>query len=507
MPPQTRRTGWWTARRERGPRTGVALCGDIRAPRRPGHKRRAAAREDTPAIRRVPAHVRRPISLVPRGRAPQPAGQDRRPRAGPDHARLAPGRANRTSAGQPLHAAPTSPRPGRCRRSRLRLRPEASMLPLLLLACVAPNPSPADQAPPPLPGWTIAVWMDGDNDLEPLVPHDLDELERGMDVAGADVRVLVQADRIDGYSTRDGDWTGTRRYDIAPDAAPGVASPWTDLSERDMGDPAELAEFLEWAHATSPTEHLAVVLWNHGGGFWIAQDDTSGSLITITGELQDALQPVIDTRGAPLDLVAFDACNMAEWELAHALAPQADVLVASEAWGERRRPRLRPRAHRPRRHGRRARPRRPPRPLRRRPRRADDVRRRPAPAARHLRRRRRPRQRLARPPRRPRRLRPGPPRRRPDGPRLARLVGRPRHPRRRRRHQPRRPGRRRRPGGRRRRRRRHHRLLRSDPRRPRPHRLGRHGRRPLRPPLHHRRLGRRQPPGTSCSPPPPAPRA
>jgi hypothetical protein len=206
------------------------------------------------------------------------------------------------------------------------------MLPLLLLACAAPDPSAADQAPPPLPGWTIAVWMDGDNDLEPLVPRDLDELERGMDVAGADVRVLVQADRIDGYSTRDGDWTGTRRYDIAPDAAPGVTSPWTDVGERDMGDPAELAEFLEWAHATSPTEHLAVVLWNHGGGFWIASDDTSGSLIAITGELQDALQPVIDARGAPIDVVAFDACNMAEWELAHALAPQADVLVASEAW-------------------------------------------------------------------------------------------------------------------------------------------------------------------------------
>jgi hypothetical protein len=204
-----------------------------------------------------------------------------------------------------------------------------------MLAC-SPSPSAADgltSPPPRQPGWTIAVWMDGDNDLESLVTHDLEELERAAARAGGDVRILVQADRIDGYATDDGDWTGTRRYDIVADTARGVRSPVVaDLGERDMGSPDELADFLLWAEAMSPTEHLAVVMWNHGGGFWIAQDDTDGSVMAIHDELPAALAPVVAARGANIDIMAFDACNMAEWELAHTLAPQADVLVASEAW-------------------------------------------------------------------------------------------------------------------------------------------------------------------------------
>jgi hypothetical protein len=200
-----------------------------------------------------------------------------------------------------------------------------------LLAC-APDPS-LSPAPPPPGGWTIAVWMDGDNDLEALVPWDLNELERAAAVAGPDVQIVVQADRIPGYVTWDGDWTGTRRYVIAGDDTQAIASPVVaDLGERDMGDPAELSEFLLWADTTAPAEHLAVVLWNHGGGLWIASDDTSGSMMHLAGELQAGLQPVVDARGRRIDLVAFDACNMGQWEVAHALAPQADVMVASEAW-------------------------------------------------------------------------------------------------------------------------------------------------------------------------------
>ena len=202
----------------------------------------------------------------------------------------------------------------------------------LLLALLGCDPGAAlpSVAPPPAPGWTLAVWMDGDNDLEPLVLWDLDELERAV---GPDVRVVVQADRAPGYVRWDGDWTGARRYVLQADGARGVVSPVAaDLGERDMGDPAELAEFLLWADAVAPSEHLAVALWDHGGGYWIASDETSRSVMTVAGELQDALQPVIDARGRRVDVIAFDACNMGQWEVAHALAPQADVLVASEAW-------------------------------------------------------------------------------------------------------------------------------------------------------------------------------
>lgn len=201
---------------------------------------------------------------------------------------------------------------------------------LLLAACVVPeHPSsspngPAQRpAPEAAPSWTVAIWMDGDNDLEALLEPDLEELGRGVT---DDVRFLLQVDRIPGFAPG---FTGTRRVELQADGSPLLLE---DLGEADMGDGAALADFLGWVQDLSPTEHLALVFWNHGGGFWIASDDSSGSRLDLTGEVQAALDPVIARRGGPLDLVAFDACNMGEWEVASALTGRARVLTASQAW-------------------------------------------------------------------------------------------------------------------------------------------------------------------------------
>ena len=200
----------------------------------------------------------------------------------------------------------------------------------LLWACAPGSTSEVAAPASRAPGWTVLVWMDGDNNLESLVPGDLNELERAV---GDDVRVLVQADRIPGYSRADGNWTGTRRYEMVADDTDAVVSPVVaDLGEVDMGSADALADFLAWGEAYQPSERVALVLWNHGGGFWIASDDTSGTHISLDGELESALMPLVETRGAPLDVVAFDACNMGQWETAVALRNTAQVAVASQAW-------------------------------------------------------------------------------------------------------------------------------------------------------------------------------
>lgn len=222
------------------------------------------------------------------------------------------------------------------------------MILVAAFACTPATTGPAD-APDPVPSsiveephdepstveplrrdWTIAVWMDGDNDLEPSIPKDLDELERGA-VDG--LTIVVEADRAPGYIDGDGDWTGTRRYEIVADETDGVDSPSiADLGEVDMGDGEALSAFLLWADATYPADHFALVLWDHGAGFSIANDDTSGSSLTLhDGELSRALQPLVDVRG-PLDVVGFDACNMGQWEVADTLVGQARVLTASQAF-------------------------------------------------------------------------------------------------------------------------------------------------------------------------------
>lgn len=197
--------------------------------------------------------------------------------------------------------------------------------------------------------WLFMVYMDGDNDLEVYVPKDLNELERTG--SGDGVEVIVQADRIEGYSDKDGDWTGTRRYRIVPDDTSTVVSPVVeDLGELDMGTPETLADFVAWATATYPAENRVLILWNHGDSWLvtsgqsdpittdsggapppgIAYDDTSGSSLSIAnGDLAAAIETDVATNGR-YDVLGFDACNMASWEIAHAMAPYARYLSAAE---------------------------------------------------------------------------------------------------------------------------------------------------------------------------------
>ncbi len=191
--------------------------------------------------------------------------------------------------------------------------------------------------------WSFLVFMNGDNDLEVGVWLDLNELE-GVG-SGDGVHVLVQADRHPDYFSGDDDWWDTRRYYITADGeGQAVTSEVVEeLGELDMGDPAVLSDFLMWAHTNYPAERMALILWDHGDGWTIqtpaddgpqgavSWDETDGGDISIArGELRDALADIVAARG-PLDLVGFDACNMANWEVAHSLRTQALTMAASEA--------------------------------------------------------------------------------------------------------------------------------------------------------------------------------
>lgn len=190
------------------------------------------------------------------------------------------------------------------------------------------------------PIWTVLVYLVGDNDLEDYVLHDLNELEAGA--PGGAVRVLVLADRAEGYDDSDGDWTGARVYDLHGDARLAeVTSPvLADWGEVDMADPATLARFLAFGAETAPAEHYALMLWNHGSGWYadgqappgIGWDESSEDDLSIAeGELNEGLRPFTDAHG-PFDLVAFDACNMAYFEVAHSLREHARTMVAAQTW-------------------------------------------------------------------------------------------------------------------------------------------------------------------------------
>ena len=118
--------------------------------------------------------------------------------------------------------------------------------------------------------WLIMVYIDGDNNLESYAIDDF--LEMASVGSTADVSIVVQMDRIAGYSTEYEDWTGCARFAIEQGDTPVLANAeyWPDESkekEVDMGDPQTLEDFVDWAMQTYPASHYALVLWNHGGGW------------------------------------------------------------------------------------------------------------------------------------------------------------------------------------------------------------------------------------------------
>ncbi len=192
---------------------------------------------------------------------------------------------------------------------------------------LTPSPGAAGQA-----SWTILVYLDADNNLEGAGLADLAEMQAaGTPPPG--VNVLVQIDRAPRYSPLDGNWTDTRRYRVTGGAELELlADDSTELieilGEANMGDPATLSDFVRWGTAAYPARHTALILWNHGAGWpGLAWDESSPGEDNLT--LAD-LAAALNQSGVRLDLIGVDACLMGQMDLFEALAPYADLAVASE---------------------------------------------------------------------------------------------------------------------------------------------------------------------------------
>jgi hypothetical protein len=191
--------------------------------------------------------------------------------------------------------------------------------------------------------WTYLVYMLADNDLEPFALQDLEEL---MQVgSGEKLTILAQVDRAVGEADADvgglADFTGTKRVRIES----GSLVELEDLGETNMGQSATLAQFLAWGIETAPSEHYALVLWDHGSAWPQFGADFSHANDGLTlAELTTALDQGASTGKllGPLDFVGFDACLMATWEVAVGLQGRARYLLASEevepghGWDHRR---------------------------------------------------------------------------------------------------------------------------------------------------------------------------
>lgn len=181
--------------------------------------------------------------------------------------------------------------------------------------------------------WTIMVFVNGKNNLEPFALKDMNEMEM---VGSSDkVNIVVEAGRISGYDSSDGDWKTTRRYLIAKDKdLKKVTSPvLKDMGKVDMGDYKSVIDFVNWAKTAYPAKKYMLIVWNHGSGWdkarslasrGISYDDETGSHIT-TPQLGLVLKGV-----GGVDVYGSDACLMQMPEVVYELKDYVPYIVGSE---------------------------------------------------------------------------------------------------------------------------------------------------------------------------------
>lgn len=224
--------------------------------------------------------------------------------------------------------------------------------------------------------WLVMAYLAADNDLEGELLADLAELERVGSTPGV-VEVLAQVDRSRGHDASKGNWHGTRRYYVTRGENPRRIHSrlLADLGPTNTGDPRVLESFIRFGAQRYPAEATALVLMNHGSGFYvppemlsrsgekpervsaspaqrrrrrpffhttqerllerpvinrgIAYDDGASDCLD-NQELKRVLARAQRLLGRKVDVVGMDACLMTMLEVAYQLKDHARVLVGSE---------------------------------------------------------------------------------------------------------------------------------------------------------------------------------
>jgi hypothetical protein len=179
--------------------------------------------------------------------------------------------------------------------------------------------------------WTVLAYMNADNDLEPYIIEDLNEMESAGSTTS--VNIVVQMDRHPSYDASNGDWKGARRYRVEKDAdSQLIASTMLeDIGEVDMGAEATLRGFLLWGAENFPSERCMVVMSGHGDGWnGISQDFTDLNHKLSVDSVAASLAALAGRRGAPVDVLELDVCYWAMLETSWGLNGSVDYIVASE---------------------------------------------------------------------------------------------------------------------------------------------------------------------------------
>ncbi|HEV7722909.1 MAG TPA: clostripain-related cysteine peptidase [Iamia sp.] len=178
-------------------------------------------------------------------------------------------------------------------------------------------------------GWTILQYQLADTNLEEPMMADLEEMSEVGTQDGLNMVSLVDrsAEETDQDLLNIPNWVGAKLLTIGQ----GEFTELEDEGDINMGDPATLSEFIATGVADNPAAHYALIVSDHGASWpGVGPDDSSGGDVLTLDEISSGIADGLEQSGLDrFDLLGFDACLMAGYEVASTLAPLADRMVAS----------------------------------------------------------------------------------------------------------------------------------------------------------------------------------
>ncbi len=182
--------------------------------------------------------------------------------------------------------------------------------------------------------WTYMVYIAGDNNLSSAAVGDINEMEQVG--SNNDVNIVVQVEFSRQYSPDINNYNTLRGRITRDSNQSQISSQFEDTGNQNMGDGQTLTDFIVWAAANYPADHYALVLWDHGAGWKISRNTggiTRGALQDATSDSFMSLPDIaaaVNNSGIHLDLINFDACLMAMYEVAYEFNGLADYMVFAE---------------------------------------------------------------------------------------------------------------------------------------------------------------------------------
>jgi len=166
--------------------------------------------------------------------------------------------------------------------------------------------------------WTILMYWDADNNLEFCTEFAMSTWEESLP-SNADVNIVALVDLL----SEDGVWI----WEFV-DGQRQLVDKWDELN---TSDPDILKMFVEYGMTEFPAQKTMLVLQDHGYSWrGICQDETNGDVLMPIDGLGNALETVRADMGKPVDLLAFDACNMMNLEIVYELKDAVPYIVGSQ---------------------------------------------------------------------------------------------------------------------------------------------------------------------------------